>query len=196
MKGDARTQEEVLTALEESAVVVQRLQQDSVANQLVEVSQVITRCLKAGHKVLLLGNGGSASQAQHIAGELVGRFLIDRPPLNAVALTTDGTILTCISNDYSFHDVFARQVRAVGVAGDVVCGLSTSGRSRNVIQALEAGRDLGLVTVGLTGDDAGDLAPVCDYLLRVPATSTARIQEGHAVMGHVLCEVVERALFG
>ena len=153
--------------------------------------------LAAGRKVLLFGNGGSAADAQHIAAELVGRFLRERRALPAIALTTDTSALTAIANDYGYEEVFARQVRALGVAGDVAVAISTSGRSPNVLRAVGACREIGIKTIGLTGGDGGTLAGAVDVSLRVSASKlSARIQETHILVGHVICELVDRRLFG
>ena len=158
---------------------------------------LVTEALTAGRKVLLFGNGGSAADAQHIAAEFVGRFLRERRPLAAIALTTDTSALTAIANDYGYDDVFARQVRALGVAGDVAVALSTSGRSPSVLRAVEACRERGIKTIGLTGGDGGLLAEKVDLSLRVSASRlSARIQETHILIGHVICELVDRRLFG
>jgi D-sedoheptulose 7-phosphate isomerase len=153
--------------------------------------------LAAGRKVLLFGNGGSAADAQHIAAEFVGRFLRERRALPAIALTTDTSALTAIANDYGYDDVFARQVRALAAPGDVALAISTSGRSPSVLRAVETCRELSVATVGLTGGDGGPLAGMVDVSLRVSAsTLSARIQETHILIGHVICELVERRLFG
>ena len=158
---------------------------------------LIAGALRGGRKLLLFGNGGSAADAQHIAAEFVGRFLRERRPLPAIALTTDTSALTAIGNDYGFDDVFARQVRALGVRGDVALAISTSGRSPNVLRAVEAARDGGLKVVALTGGDGGALAAAADVSLRVSAsTLSARIQETHILIGHVICELVDQRLFG
>jgi D-sedoheptulose 7-phosphate isomerase len=151
--------------------------------------------LRAGGKLLLCGNGGSAADAQHWAAELVSRFNYDRPGLAAMALTTDGSILTGIGNDYGYARLFARQVEALGRAGDMLLALSTSGRSPNVLEALRAARALGMGTIGFTGQAGEAMAGLCDICIRVPSASTPRIQEGHAVLGHALCAAVEAALF-
>ena len=153
--------------------------------------------LRAGRKLLLFGNGGSAADAQHIAAEFVGRFLRERRPLPAIALTTDTSALTAIANDYGYEDVFARQVRALGTGGDVALAISTSGKSPSVLRAVEACREVGIKTIGLTGGDGGKLAGVVDVSLRVSASKlSARIQETHILIGHVICELVDRRLFG
>ncbi len=148
----------------------------------------------SGRKLLVFGNGGSSADAQHFSAELVGRFSANRRPLPAIALTTNQAILTAWSNDHSFDDVFARQIEALGSAGDVAFGISTSGMSANVVNALRRARDLGLRTVGLTGTSGGKVAPLCDVLLGVPLTETARIQEVHLVTCHAICAAVEARL--
>ncbi len=162
---------------------------------LAGVAQACIDALSRGNKILFAGNGGSAADAQHLAGELVSRFNYDRPGLAAFALTTDTSVLTAIGNDYGYERVFARQVEAVGVAGDVFIGISTSGRSPNIVAALQAARAKGLVTVGLTGRGGGLMPELCDHCLRTPSDETPRIQEGHIAMGHTLCWLIERAIF-
>lgn len=152
-------------------------------------------CLQRGGKILLAGNGGSAADAQHIAGELVCRFAFDRPGLPAMALTTDSSILTAIGNDYGYEKLFARQVQAHGNAGDVFIAYSTSGKSPNIIRALEEAKVKGLACIGLTGNRDGSMRELCDYLLEVPSGDTPKIQEGHLVLGHILCGLVENAIF-
>jgi len=167
------------------------------AEDLEHAIDLIAGAIRDGRKLLLFGNGGSAADAQHIAAELVGRFMRERKGLPAIALTTDTSALTAISNDYGFDDVFARQVRALGAGGDVALAISTSGRSPNVLRAVEAARDAGLKVVALTGGDGGALAAAADVTLRVSAsTLSARIQETHILIGHVICELVDQRLFG
>jgi D-sedoheptulose 7-phosphate isomerase len=151
--------------------------------------------LKHGRKILLAGNGGSAADAQHIAGEFVSRFAFDRPGLPAVALTTDTSILTAIGNDYGYEKLFSRQIQALGQAGDVFIGYSTSGASRNILAAFEQARAHGLRCIGLTGNRGGPMLELCDHLLAVPSADTPKIQEGHLVIGHILCGLVENAMF-
>lgn len=167
---------------------------DTRAGLLVTVGQQLVSCLRAGGKLLVFGNGGSAADAQHLAGELVGRFRHDRRALPALALTTDPTILTAVGNDLGFDQIFARQVDAHGRAGDIALGISTSGRSPNVLAALRLARERQLVTIGLTGAGGGPMAALVDHLIDVPDTDTARIQEVHGMVVHVLCELVEEAL--
>lgn len=163
---------------------------------VVRVAVAIAKALRAGRKILIFGNGGSAADAQHIAGELVNRFLLDRPALPAIALTTDGTVLTSISNDRDYAQVFARQVEALGSAGDVAIGISTSGQSSSVVCGIETAGKMQLCTVAFTGGDGGKLAGLADYAFVVPSRSTPRIQEVHATLGHALCQLVETDLFG
>ena len=168
---------------------------DQLVGQIASVAAACVASLGNGHKVLFAGNGGSAADAQHLAGELVSRFAYDRPGLSAFALTTDSSVLTAIGNDYGYERLFARQVEAVGSAGDVFFGISTSGRSPNVLNALDTARVKGLITVGMTGDAGGQMPGRCDYLLRVPSQSTPRIQEGHIAIGHVICQIIEAQMF-
>jgi D-sedoheptulose 7-phosphate isomerase len=149
----------------------------------------------AGKKIVIFGNGGSAADAQHLAAEFVNRFRLERRALPALALTTDTSVLTAIGNDYSFEDVFARQVQAIGRVGDVAWGISTSGRSKNVILAMEAARSLGMRTIGFSGNGGGDLAELSEFAFVVQSRRTPRIQEAHITMGHVICDLVERILF-
>lgn len=148
-----------------------------------------------GGKILLAGNGGSAADAQHIAGEFVSRFAFDRPGLPAIALTTDSSILTSIGNDYGYEKLFSRQVQAHGNKGDIFIGYSTSGMSPNIMRAFEESRTRGLICIGLTGNRGGPMQSLCDYLIEIPSSDTPKIQEGHLVIGHILCGLVERAIF-
>ncbi|HEV8482743.1 MAG TPA: D-sedoheptulose 7-phosphate isomerase [Blastocatellia bacterium] len=168
---------------------------ESHSATVVEAAYMIVGSLKAGGKLLVFGNGGSAADAQHIAAELVNRLTGDRPPIAAIALTTDTSILTSIGNDSSFDEVFERQVRALGRAGDVVLAISTSGNSPNVVRAVSAARELSIRTIGMIGRTGGKLASLVDVALIVDAESTQRIQETHITIGHVLCELIEESLF-
>ncbi len=163
--------------------------------RIVAVVEAVTAALKAGNKILLFGNGGSAADAQHLAAEFVNRFVIERPPLPAIALTADTSVITSIGNDYDFTDIFSKQIRAIGQKGDIAWGMSTSGASANVIKALEVAKKIGMITIGLTGRDGGDVARIVDYSLNVSSTSTPRIQEVHITVGHVICEMVDFKLF-
>ncbi|HEY9025157.1 MAG TPA: D-sedoheptulose 7-phosphate isomerase [Burkholderiaceae bacterium] len=164
------------------------------ASEIATIAERLAQCLRDGSKILLCGNGGSAADCQHLAAEFTGRFRDERPPLAALALTTDSSALTCIGNDYGFDQVFARQVQALGRPGDCLVGISTSGRSANVLQAMAVARKRGLSTIGLLGRDGGDLAPLCDLAVVVPGSDTARIQEAHLFIEHTLCALVEHAL--
>jgi D-sedoheptulose 7-phosphate isomerase len=181
-----------LTNLNEHMVLFQQL------NGLdASISQAIDACvqsLQKGGKLMLCGNGGSAADSQHLAAEFTGRFIKDRPPIAAVALSTDTSALTCIANDYSFNEIFARQVQALGKAGDCLIAISTSGNSGNVLAAVAAAKSLGISTIGLLGRDGGKLKAQCDIAIVVPSQVTARIQEAHILIGHSLCGAVELKL--
>jgi D-sedoheptulose 7-phosphate isomerase len=163
--------------------------------QIVEAALLISDCLAAGGKLLLFGNGGSAADAQHLAAEFVGRFVVERPGLAAIALTTDSSILTAVANDYGFEHVFARQIEALARPGDVAIGISTSGNSANVLAAMKQAANQNLKTIGLVGKDGGALARCVDLAITVSSTNTARVQECHIAIGHILCELVENELF-
>jgi D-sedoheptulose 7-phosphate isomerase len=164
--------------------------------KIAEVAKAICAALEGGNKLLLYGNGGSAADAQHIAAEFVGRFQRERRPLPAIALTTDTSILTSLGNDYGYAEIFTRQLRALGRAGDVSIAISTSGNSPNVAQAIPIAREMGLVTIGLTGGDGGVLGAQVRYNLCVPHKSAARVQEVHIMIGHILCELVDKHMKG
>ncbi|GGC36252.1 phosphoheptose isomerase [Siccirubricoccus deserti] len=188
--------EEIRGSILRSAEVLQRMAADaSCCDTIAAMAEASVAALAAGRKLLLCGNGGSAADAQHWAAELVSRFHYDRPGLPAIALTTDSSILTGIGNDYGYERVFARQVEALGVAGDVLFALSTSGRSANVLAALRAARAKGMVTLGFTGAEGGEMPPLCDLILRVPAGVTPLVQEAHEVAGHIICARIEQRLF-
>jgi D-sedoheptulose 7-phosphate isomerase len=185
----------ITQAFEESIRVKQVFLRDNI-DALVDAVEAIVHCFQKGNKLLLFGNGGSAADAQHIAAEFVNRFLVDRPPLPAIALTTDSSILTSIANDYDYEEVFAKQLRALGKAGDVTLAISTSGNSANVLAAIEVCRQLKIKTIGLTGGNGGKMAGQVDILLAVSAgRNSARIQETHILVGHVICDIVDQTLF-
>lgn len=179
--------------LNDSARVKQALAEREV-DRIIEMADRIISCVRQGGKVLFCGNGGSAADAQHLAAEMVGRFGRDRPPLAAVALTTDTSVLTCLSNDYGFEDVFSRQVAAHGRKGDVLVGISTSGASENVLRAVHTARRLGLATLVLVGAKGGPLAAAADLTLQVPDENSQRIQEAHIAAGHIILDLLEREL--
>ena len=168
---------------------------DSQADKVAQTAELILASVRAGGKVLLFGNGGSAADAQHIAAELVNRLTYDRPPIAAIALTTDTSILTSVANDASFTELFERQLRALGRAGDVAIAISTSGNSANVLRTVEAAKEMNIKVIALSGRDGGKLAPLADIALVVEADNTQHIQETHITIGHILCELVQDALY-
>jgi D-sedoheptulose 7-phosphate isomerase len=183
--------------LQASVAVKQAVLADSTLVQLItDTGQLLIRAYEAGHKLLIAGNGGSAADAQHIAAEFVGQFNFDRPGLPALALTTDSSVMTSVSNDYGYDKVFRRQVEVHGAAGDVFLGISTSGNSANILEAAQAAQSRGLVTIGLTGQAGGKLHDLCDYCICVPSNDTPRVQEAHMLIGHTLCAMAELAIFG
>lgn len=182
------------TVIRDSIDVHERLLDERVVIALAEAADIVARSLAHGGKLLLFGNGGSASDAAHVAAEFVGRFQRERRAFPAIALTTNQSALTAIANDYGFEQVFARQVEAFAAPGDVAMAISTSGKSANVVAGVRSARRLGLGTIGLTGATGGELAAEVDICLHVPSRSAARIQEGHILLAHVLCQLVEREL--
>ena len=164
-------------------------------DRIAKTAETIAHGLRSGHKVLFFGNGGSAADSQHLAAELVGRFGPDRAPLAGIALTTDTSVLTALGNDYGYEKVFSRQIEALGQAGDTAIGISTSGNSPSVLEALDAARARGLFTIGFTGESGGKMIGRAEILFRVPSPQTPRIQETHLLLGHILCDLVDRELF-
>jgi D-sedoheptulose 7-phosphate isomerase len=186
----------IAASIQESVRVKQALLADNrLLSQIAEVVAEFVSALSHGHKILLFGNGGSAADAQHIAAELVGRFQMERAPLPALALTVNTSTLTAIGNDYAFENVFSRQIEALGASGDVAVGISTSGKSSNVLKALAVAQAKGLVTVALTGKFGGMLQEVSRYCLCVPSDQTPRIQESHILIGHIITQITEMELF-
>jgi D-sedoheptulose 7-phosphate isomerase len=183
----------ILSILEDSIRVKNRFINENL-DSIIKGGDILASCLASGHKILIFGNGGSAADAQHIAAEFVNRFQIERPPMAALALTTDTSIITSIGNDYHFDDIFSKQVTALGRQDDVAIGISTSGNSKNVINAVHAAKDIGMYAVGLTGR-GGELAKCADLVFSVKSDITARIQETHITLGHILCDLVDRTLF-
>jgi D-sedoheptulose 7-phosphate isomerase len=185
----------IVQAFDESIRVKQAFLRDSIET-LIEAIEAIVAAFQTGNKLLLFGNGGSAADAQHIAAEFTNRFLIERPPLPAIALTTDTSALTAIANDYDYSQVFAKQIRALGKPGDVALALSTSGNSLNVLQAIDTCKMLAISTIGLTGGTGGKMVGKVDFMLRVAeGKNSPRIQETHILVGHVICDIVDRKLF-
>jgi D-sedoheptulose 7-phosphate isomerase len=175
---------------------MQLMLKDELLLSAVEIAAL--ECIAAfgsGNKLLFAGNGGSAADAQHMAGEFVSRFAFDRPGLPSVALTTDTSILTAIGNDYGYEKLFSRQIQALGNSGDIFIAYSTSGKSRNILHALEEARKKDLKCIGFTGNQGGEMRVLCDILLEVPSSNTPKIQEGHLILGHILCGLVENKLF-
>jgi len=184
---------DILRQIEESIKLKSYLQRD--AKNLLTIADLLVRAFKKGNKVVLFGNGGSAADAQHIACELAGKFYLDREPLPAIALTTNTSALTAIGNDYGYEEVFARQVKSLVKQGDIVIGISTSGNSPNVLRGVDEAKRLGATTIALTGR-GGRLKELADYVLSIPSADTPRIQEAHITAGHIICYLVEQALFG
>ncbi len=187
--------EAIVQAFETSADVKNEFIRTHV-QKVIDVGQLLIRTFRDGRKVMLFGNGGSATDAAHIAAEFVGRYRRERHPLPALALTTDMAGMTCIANDYDYTDIFSRQIQAHGRKGDAAIAISTSGNSLNVIRGVEAATDMGITTIGWTGSGKGKLEDLVDHCFAVPSSVTARIQECHITLGHVLCEFIEERLFG
>jgi len=187
--------QEIRKQLQDHRALIELLERD-LAPAIAEMGSLISAALTNGNKLLVMGNGGSAADSQHFVAEIVGRFKMERKALPAVALSTDTSILTAIGNDYGFDSIFSRQVEALAAPGDIVVGLSTSGNSPNVLKALNAAHELGCRTIGLLGKDGGSIRSACDLALVVPSTDTPRIQEGHITIIHIVCDLVEKKLFG
>ncbi|MEP3196757.1 MAG: D-sedoheptulose 7-phosphate isomerase [Lentilitoribacter sp.] len=179
-----------------SAVISEMIEDKKLIQNLNNAIDAGIRTLNTGGKILLAGNGGSAADAQHIAGEFVSRFNFDRPGLAAIALTTDTSILTAIGNDYGYDELFARQIQALGTRGDVLICYSTSGESPNILKACEEAKRKGILVIGMTGSRCGSIINMCDILLEVPSDNTPHIQEGHLVLGHIICGQIEKSIFG
>jgi D-sedoheptulose 7-phosphate isomerase len=183
--------------LAQSVATLQAVLADaSIAGTLARIAELTAASMKAGGKLLVAGNGGSAADAQHLVAEFVSRLTVDRPALRAVALTTDTSILTAIGNDYTFDNVFSRQIEAIGTPGDVFLGISTSGNSKNILTALQQARTQSITTVGFTGNGGGKMAQLCDHTIIIPSTVTMNIQESHLALEHIFCMLVERCYFG
>lgn len=185
--------ERIKDVLLESIQVKEEILRNQIS-QIVAITQLIVDCLKKNGKLIVFGNGGSASDSQHIAAELVGRFKRDRSALAGIALTTNTSIITSLANDYGYDVVFSRQIEALGQKNDVVLGISTSGKAKNVLMGLRQAKKMGIKTVALSGGDGGDIAKVADVSLLVPSSVTARIQEAHITIAHIICEIIEQEL--
>jgi D-sedoheptulose 7-phosphate isomerase len=187
----------IINQIKNSISVKEQLLNDKQLMLLIK--QVSLKCIeiyKNSKKTLIAGNGGSAADAQHIAGEFVSKFYFDRPGMPSIALTTDTSIITSISNDYGYEQLFSRQIEALGTKGDMFIAISTSGNSRNIIEALKVCKTKGIITVGLTGKTGGEMNKICDYCINVPSEETPRIQEAHILIGHIICAIVEEDMFG
>jgi D-sedoheptulose 7-phosphate isomerase len=184
----------IILSILEAGIAAKRHCIESNLDLIIRATEILASCMTSGNKVIIFGNGGSAADAQHLAAEFVNRFQIERPPLAAIALTTNTSILTSIGNDYHFDDIFSKQIEALGKKGDVAWGISTSGNSPNVIKAIKSARKIGITSIGMTGR-AGELAACADLVFSVNSDCTARIQETHITLGHILCDLLERKLY-
>ena len=191
---DTVTMKDFILDILDAAIDIKRHCIEKNIDNIIKAASMLASCIASGNKVLFFGNGGSAADAQHLAAELVNRFQIERPPLAAIALTTDTSILTSIGNDYHFDEIFSKQIKALGKKGDIAWGISTSGNSPNVLKAFSVARETGLTTIGMTGR-AGKLDACADLVLSVKSDITARIQETHIMLGHIICDLLERELY-
>ena len=171
------------------------LNSDQLIDQVVEIADLIVQTFKNGNKLLFCGNGGSAADAQHLAAEFSGRYYLNRPPLHAEALHTDTSFMTAVANDFSFEEVYARLIQGIGKKGDILIGMSTSGNSKNVLLALKQAKEQNITTIGFTGEKGENMKAYCDLMLHIPSNDTPRIQECHLMLGHAICELVEKKLF-
>ena len=187
----------ILEKLANSVFTLQRVMaDDALLAAVADAAEVTGKAMLNGHKLMVAGNGGSAADSQHLVAEFVSRLTVDRPAMRAIALTTDTSILTAIGNDYSYDNIFERQIEALGQAGDVFLGISTSGNSRNILKALDLSRKLGITTIGFSGRDGGKMPTLCDYNVIIPSEITANIQEAHLALEHIYCHLVEISYFG
>ena len=189
-------QESIINLINDSVRTFTNISKDQHQVVLIEdITNTILNAFKSDNKLLICGNGGSAADAQHIAAELSGRFEIDRKPLNAEALHVNSSFVTAVANDYGYEEVYSRMVEAIGKNGDILLALSTSGNSKNVIRAIEKANSLGLITIGFSGNDGGAMQNLCKYNLIIPSDNTARIQEAHILVGHIICKLIEQKMF-
>lgn len=172
------------------------LQNKDILDCIEKIADEMVNAFKQNKKVLFCGNGGSAADAQHLSAEFSGRFYFDRAPLFSEALHANTSFLTAVANDYSYDEVYSRMVRAMGREGDVLVGISTSGNSKNIIKAIETANNLKMITIGFTGQDGGKMKDICKYIIKIPSNDTPRIQESHILVGHIICEIVEKEIFG
>lgn len=185
--------EYIQNVIDEQKENLEKFEKDIYKDELIKIAGVIIDALKAGKKILIAGNGGSAADAQHFAAELVGRFETERMGLSAIALTTDSSIITSVANDYSFNKIFSRQIEAIATAGDVFVGISTSGNSSDIVEAVASAKSKGIFTIGMLGKDGGELKSMCDIPFVVPSKKTARIQELHEMSIHIICAFIDQA---
>ena len=189
-------QESIINLINESVRTFTNISKDQHQVVLIEnITNTILNAFKSDNKLLLCGNGGSAADAQHIAAELSGRFEIDRKPLNAEALHVNSSFVTAVANDYGYEEIYSRMVEAIGKNGDILLALSTSGNSKNIIRAIEKANSLGLITIGFSGNDGGVMQNLCKYNLIIHSDNTARIQEAHILVGHIICKLIEQKMF-
>ena len=189
-------QESIINLINESVRTFTNISKDQHQVVLIEdITNTILNAFKSDNKLLLCGNGGSAADAQHIAAELSGRFEIDRKPLNAEALHVNSSFVTAVANDYGYEEIYSRMVESIGKNGDILLALSTSGNSKNIIRAIEKANFLGLITIGFSGNDGGAMQNLCKYNLIIPSDNTARIQEAHILVGHIICKLIEQKMF-
>ena len=189
-------QESIINLINESVRTFTNISKDQHQVVLIEnITNTILNAFKSDNKLLLCGNGGSAADAQHIAAELSGRFEIDRKPLNAEALHVNSSFVTAVANDYGYEEIYSRMVEAIGKNGDILLALSTSGNSKNIIRAIEKANSMGLITIGFSGNDGGAMQNLCKYNLIIPSYNTARIQEAHILVGHIICKLIEQKMF-
>ena len=189
-------QESIINLINESVRTFTNISKDQHQVVLIEnITNTILNAFKSDNKLLLCGNGGSAADAQHIAAELSGRFEIDRKPLNAEALHVNSSFVTAVANDYGYEEIYSRMVEAIGKNGDILLALSTSGNSKNIIRAIEKANSMGLITIGFSGKDGGAMQNLCKYNLIIPSDNTARIQEAHILVGHIICKLIEQKMF-
>ena len=189
-------QESIINLINESVRTFTNISKDQHQVVLIEnITNTILNAFKSDNKLLLCGNGGSAADAQHIAAELSGRFEIDRKPLNAEALHVNSSFVTAVANDYGYEEIYSRMVEAIGKNGDILLALSTSGNSKNIIRAIEKANSMGLITIGFSGNDGGAMQNLCKYNLIIPSDNTARIQEAHILVGHIICKLIEQKMF-
>lgn len=187
---------DVINIIEKHRNIIELIRYDTILlNDINNIVKIMVRAIKDGNKVMVFGNGGSASDAQHFAAEFINRFKIDRVPLPSISLNTDTSVITSISNDYDYSEIFSKQIQAIGKSGDIVLGISTSGRSLNVLKAFRYAYDNNMITVGLTGIDGFVVPEIVDYSVNIPSNETSCIQESHILIIHIICELIERELF-